>query len=343
MASADKDTTEKPIQHARGVSRVLQKLRTSMEAKNFYEAHQMYRTLYFRYSAQAKYDELLELLYSGAVTMLDHLQYGSGADLGLLIIQTLESAETTNLPAEEWMKRLGELIGKIKPCVNERETVLEKAIKWSGTVAQSPMGHPLMHKLIAQIMYNENNLPQARYHYPLSRDGFSCAFLLIELSQAKGYAGEVDLFVAQMVLQLLCLKELTVATETFATYIKFHPRVACTDPPFARPLLNFLFFLLQAIEQEGRKYAMFRALCDLYKPALERDPSYDKYLRKIGVMFFGASQPEQSRSYAFGDLLNQFIQDLSADYEDDPTNGEGGGGRADTEIELGSSMHGDVD
>lgn len=35
-------------QGARGVSRVLEKLEKSVKDGNFYEAHQMYRTLYFR-------------------------------------------------------------------------------------------------------------------------------------------------------------------------------------------------------------------------------------------------------------------------------------------------------
>ena len=35
---------------AAGASRVLAKLNASLENGNFYEAHQMYRTLYYRYS-----------------------------------------------------------------------------------------------------------------------------------------------------------------------------------------------------------------------------------------------------------------------------------------------------
>lgn len=317
MTSTEENAAPAKQAASRGVSRVLGKLNSSIAAKNFYEAHQMYRTLYFRYVSQGKYDELLELLYKGALVMLDNEQYSSGADLGLLIIQTLESAGSAVEDPEEWMKRLSELIGKIKPNIVERETVMEKAIKWSGTVSKSTTGHPLMHKLVAQIMYSENNLVQARYHFALSKDGFSCAFLLIELSQAKGFGSEVDLFIAQLVLQMLCLKDPSAATEAFATYIKFHPRIARTDPPFALPLLNFLFFLLQAIGQTERKYVVFRTLCDMYKPSLDRDPSYEKYLRRIGAKYFGAKPQEQSRGFVFGDLLNQFFQDLDADFGDD--------------------------
>lgn len=39
-------------------SRVLNKLRICLEARQFYEAHQLYRTLYFRLIAQEKYQQV---------------------------------------------------------------------------------------------------------------------------------------------------------------------------------------------------------------------------------------------------------------------------------------------
>lgn len=336
MSSKEENSIPAQAGSSRGVSRVLAKLKASIESKNFYEAHQMYRTLYFRYVSQGKYDEVLELLYDGALTMLDNELYISGADLSLLIIQTLESAPTLRDRemewTEEWIKRLSEVIGYIKPNIVERETVMEKAIKWSGMISKTPTGHPLMHKLIGQSLYNENNLIQARHHFALSQDGLSCAFVLIELSQSKGFKSEVDLFITQTVLQMLLLKDPTAATDAFTTYIRFHPRIACTDPPFAMPLLNFLFFLLKAIDKTDREYIVFRTLCDLYKPSLDRDPSYDKYLRRIGKKLFGVKQQEQSRSFAFGDLLNQFFQDLDTEFGDQPESAQEDG-----------STHGEVD
>lgn len=69
----------------RGVSRVLKKLESSVNSQNWfvkinylvffteanffiifrYEAHQMYRTIYFRYLSQKNFVELLDLLYKG--------------------------------------------------------------------------------------------------------------------------------------------------------------------------------------------------------------------------------------------------------------------------------------
>lgn len=175
-----------------------------------------------------------------------------------------------------------------------------------------------MHKLIAQLMWTEGNLEQARHHFLLSRDGVGCGQMLIQLSQTKGFPSEVDLFIAQVVLQQLCLKEKTSALQTFETYTKYHPKIACTEPPFILPLLNFIYFLLKSIETG--KLAMFKTLCELYKASLERDPSYDKYLQKIGVIFFGAPpSPTRAGGGIFNDLINQLFQSLDDDDTADTT------------------------
>ena len=106
----------------RGVSRVLAKLQSSIDSGNFYEAHQMYRTLYFRYLGQQKYDELLELLYKGSLVLLVHEQYTSGADLALLLVDTLEKSNCEE--GEQWMNKIGILISKIPANIVERETLL---------------------------------------------------------------------------------------------------------------------------------------------------------------------------------------------------------------------------
>lgn len=108
----------------RGVSRVLAKLEDSVKSGKYYEAHQKYRTLYFRYLSQKRFDECLELLYNGAQTFLDSEQLSSGADLGILIVDTLE--KTTVEDNELWIRRLGNLLSKLSPTMVERETLLVK-------------------------------------------------------------------------------------------------------------------------------------------------------------------------------------------------------------------------
>ncbi|XP_022236293.1 Golgi to ER traffic protein 4 homolog, partial [Limulus polyphemus] len=75
-----------------GVDRILSKLQSNIEAGNYYEAHQMYRTIYFRYLSQKKYKELLDLLYEGSSTLLKLCQHNSGADLANLLVDVLTKA-----------------------------------------------------------------------------------------------------------------------------------------------------------------------------------------------------------------------------------------------------------
>lgn len=75
-----------------------------------------------------------------------------------------------------------------------------------------------------------------------------CAGMLVEFHSLKGYPSEVDLFIAQAVLQYLCLQNKKTATVAFNNYTKHHPNIK-TGPPYLLPLLNFIWFLLKAIER----------------------------------------------------------------------------------------------
>lgn len=80
-----------------------------------------------------------------------------------------------------------------------------------------------------------------------SKDGSGCAAMLVELHQLRGYSNEIDLFIAQTVLQYLCLQKKVTAREAFDSYTLRHPKIK-SGPPYYLPLLNFLFFLLKTID-----------------------------------------------------------------------------------------------
>lgn len=215
-----------------------------------------------------------------------------------------------------------------------------QSVKWSSDVSSHKLGHPLIHRLIARIMWAEANVEQARHHYLLSRDGAGCGRMLIELSRSKGAAGELDLFVAQCVLQQLCLKEHRTAAMTFATYAEQHPSIGRTDPPFALPLLNFVYYLLECCSSvsAANDLPIFRALCAAYKSVLERDPSFDKYLQQIGSVYFGATTVQRRGGGGlFGDLITQLFagfEDGDEDLEEEDVEGAANGNGAVPTVDL---------
>lgn len=297
----------------RGVSRVLEKLEASISSGQYYEAHQMYRTLYFRYLSQKKYSDLLNLLYKGSTLLLQHDQQGSGADLALLFIDVLTKSESK--PNEELIEKIGQLFAMMTSSLPEREMFLTNAVKWS--MDDNKKGHPLLHKKIAEVYWKEKKYTAAHRHFLHSSDGSAYANMLIELHTTKGLKSEIDLFIAQAVLQILCLRNLQMALDAFYKYTALHPSIKDDKkkPPYMTPLLNFLWFLLYAIEQ--KHVIQFKILRKVYAISIKRDPYYSEYLDNIGRVWFGIEIPQDTRNpnSVFGGLLKSIIGD--ADSSDD--------------------------
>lgn len=51
------------------------------------------------------------------------------------------------------------------------------------------------------LAFVEQNYCESRYHFLHSADGEGCAHMLVEYSTSRGFRSEVDMFVAQAVLQ----------------------------------------------------------------------------------------------------------------------------------------------
>ncbi|EEB12163.1 conserved hypothetical protein, partial [Pediculus humanus corporis] len=245
-----------------GVERVRSKLETCINSGNYYEAHQLYRTLYFRYLSQEKYTALLDLLCDGALVLLKHDQQSSGADLAILYVEVL--VKSTTKPGEAYFSTLANLFQMINSEIPERETFLTMALRWSVTGSEIyKSGHPQLHQFIAEIFWKEKNYVLARYHYLHSSDGQGKLKFQIELHILKGYQSEVDLFIAQAVLQYLCLQNKNTAAVAFNSYTTQHPNIK-TGFPYLLPLLNFIWFLLKAVE--SGKLTVFTVLCERYQP-----------------------------------------------------------------------------
>nr|CAH8852752.1 unnamed protein product [Trichobilharzia regenti] len=158
---------------------------------------------------------------------------------------------------------------------------------------------------LARVLWQEGSFSEARLRIMLSSNGYAAGSFLVALHQRYGLRSEIDLFIAQAVLQFLCMKQTTVAIITFYTYTRGHPRLE-PGPPFTHfPLLNFLWFLMLAIEKKC-SLAVFSVLCEKYSPQLNRDSSYVKYLDKIGQLYFGVKPPTNEMNNFFSRIMQMF-------------------------------------
>ncbi|XP_070270334.1 Golgi to ER traffic protein 4 homolog isoform X1 [Myotis yumanensis] len=259
-----------------------------------------------RYMSQSKHAEARELMCSGALLFFSHGQQNSAADLSMLVLESLEKADVE--VADELLENLAKLFSLMDPNSPERVAFVSRALKWSSG-GSGRLGHPRLHQLLALTLWREQNYCESRYHFLHSADGEGCANMLVEYSTSRGFRSEVDMFVAQAVLQFLCLKNKSSASVVFTTYTQKHPSIE-DGPPFVQPLLNFIWFLLLALD--GGKLTVFTVLCEQYQPSLRRDPMYNEYLDRIGQLFFGVP-PKQTSSY--GGLLGNLLSSLMGSSE----------------------------
>jgi len=252
------------------------------------------------------------MLFDGAVLLFSHDEVASGTDLAKLYIDTLNEAEAG--PEEIHFVRISKLYQLI-PCDNiDKPHYLTTSLKWSSN--GQAQGHPRLHQHIAYGLWQRKKYPESRQHFLQSEDGQGCGQMLVEYHVNRGFNTELDLFLAQTVLQYLCLKKLLEAANVFRAYTKNHPSIS-SDPPFSHPLLNFLWLLLVAIKT-SQNVSAYSVLCEKYKQFIDRDPQYLEYLDKIGQNYFGIPAPVRARPGGmFSGLFDSLLSAMTEDSDDD--------------------------
>ncbi|XP_065898638.1 Golgi to ER traffic protein 4 homolog [Dysidea avara] len=292
-----------------GTRKVSDKLSGSIQKGNYYEAHQLCRTLYQRYKVHRE-GEAIDVLHNGTVQMLKNAQWESATDLGMLLIKHFKERKTPF--SDHTMSIISDIFYLYDPAEKGRDTFMKASLKWSSMVCEEhKYGHPRIHQLVASTYWKEKDYARARDHFLYASKPEEYGSMLVEFACKKGYPSEADLFITQAVLQLLVLQCRHNAITLYTIYTESHPSFSSKKPPYKKePLMNFVWFLLQASEHGDT--AVFLCLRQKYHPALQRDPSFSEYLDKIGTNFFGVAQSATAKpGNVLGNLLSGLMDSLT--------------------------------
>ncbi|KAI9596905.1 hypothetical protein BDF19DRAFT_383768 [Syncephalis fuscata] len=296
-----------------GTSKVLLKLKKSVEAGDYYEAHQMYRTT----CKGQTYDKAIELLSSGANTLLDHEQYSSGLDLSLYLLDIYMQASTP--VTKDTLALVTGLIGKIPPKIKARKQLMAVAIQWTVKSGDGSNGNLELHDYIGCLYRKESNYAEAEKHFFLGTDGSAAAWgdMLYE-----GSVGTSDItrgrYIARPVLQYLCEKNLGGAraaltafqkrlkSEDATTYIVATASFAVPVDIYRPPLVNFCQALIFLVERDARD--LFTMLRNRYRAELKEENAFDELLDCIGKDYFGIALPSSGNNQA--NMMQQMLQNM---------------------------------
>ncbi|KAI1301874.1 Golgi to ER traffic protein 4 -like protein [Halotydeus destructor] len=327
------------IRGAQGSERILVKLRNMISNAEYYEAHQLYRTLVFRYTNSKKFNELRQLLFEGASLFFEKEQFNSAADMSGLYLNAVSSdPDITEETAElsSIYQKIGELFSKIPDKTPERMHFVLTALKLDPKIFDLSA----IHREFALALLKEKNYPESRYHFVHSSESCSdeCAQMLVEFQISDENAGEVDFCLAQLVLQLLCIKNKSseiessngtlekdrvssigvrsrqhaYAIKTFISYVTKHPRITKKSHPYDQPLLNMVWNILVDIESGDAD--KFKSLCEEYDDELSKETSFKALIGRIGQLYFGLKPPPKNTG--LGGIFGNLLQSLMDDNED---------------------------
>ncbi|KNC83653.1 hypothetical protein SARC_04114 [Sphaeroforma arctica JP610] len=288
---------------ARALQSTLKKLSESVERGEYYEAHQMYRTVYFRYYGQEKYGDALQTLSEGARLLLNKGQYSSGCDLALTIVEVYSNTHTE--VNDESRERITSIYPLIPATESLRERFVTRALAWTVDEGTNTRGDPQLHHLFGMQYYKEKSYVEAISHLIYGTDVSARALGDVLVQCALESAGDdrhVDSVIAQPLLKLISLQDLQSANTAFSRVISKHPEIG-DFPRISYPLVDLVQCLLVLCQHEAGP--VFQALKNSYIPVLQDNPTCAKYVNRIGESYYRIQA--QRSGGIFGDLMNQMM------------------------------------
>ncbi|KAJ3693808.1 hypothetical protein LUZ60_009288 [Juncus effusus] len=303
----------------------IEKLEGMVDAGNYYEAQQIYKSTSARYVAVQRYSEALEILESGALVQLKHQQVTCGAELATLFVETLvkgkfpynketlgrvrkifESFPRISLPFEiitddEDMQKLSEAMVAAKARVESCSTFLKAAIKWSVEFGAPKNGSPDFHEMLADYMYTEmpeTDMVKVSGYFVRGNNPKKFAKRIVDF-MSKCYPEEDDVAIARGVLMYLSQGNLRDAN-ILMKEIKRLSELSEQDLPESE-LMQFTEYLLLTLERDA--YPLMKILRQKFKSSIDRDPLFDELLDEIAERFYNVKRRAGGLQGIFGDLF----------------------------------------
>ncbi|XP_063681300.1 Golgi to ER traffic protein 4 homolog [Bolinopsis microptera] len=293
-----------------GIDRILEKLERNVQNGSYYEAFQMYNSIYNRLMGERKLADGLRLLESGTLLFLAHGQEDNGTKLSIMLGDHLLTNHTS--PSARLNDKLIEIIRKFGKNSDGRQRFIPKVFKWSKMYTEH--GDPRIHRACAEMYLLETDYATCCTHCQyLDLDGVEFySQTLIEVSRYRSLRSELGLIITWAVLQFLTLKRTEHARRVFKLYTSGHPQL--TSPfPFQEPLLNFIQFFISAIDKQSPQ--LVKLLKDKYKKSLERDPCFNECIDKILWVYFKESTSAGPCMGGLGGLMQSLFGPPPADMD----------------------------
>eukprot|EP01025_Chloroclados_australasicus_P010459 TRINITY_DN14239_c0_g1_i10.p1 TRINITY_DN14239_c0_g1~~TRINITY_DN14239_c0_g1_i10.p1 ORF type:complete len:319 (-),score=22.47 TRINITY_DN14239_c0_g1_i10:87-1043(-) len=287
----------------------LEKIQQRVEEGQFYEAQQLIKTTYHRQRSKRKFEEAFNVLSEGAQLQLKHGQFTCGAELGVILV---EAYENDNVEVDQLS--IGRLLSICQAfqtpntnngneadwqcAVEMAQQFMIQAIKWTQRY-NSPYESRL-HLIFAKYAISclgWQGLGVAALHFAKSKQMKPFADGIKAAMQHSTEPFEQQYFIARGVLQVLAVG----STDSANLKIEHAEElIQCLRPLPSQPLVHFVELLLMVIK--NKSVQMYERLKEVYDKLLDRDDSFQQYLKRIEYVYFNINSGS-GLGGMFGDIL----------------------------------------
>lgn len=301
-----------------GVQKSLERIQVQVQAGAFYEAQQMYKTVYHRCKARKQTADSYQVLKSGSVQQLSYQEVTCGMELANML---LEAFQTDKVPASgEYLdmvyavlQALPKQLQLAQPDstaeVDECSRFVNAVLKWAHKNGADDATHKI-HDMYADWIWQAfgwKHFGKAALHYSRGSDATAYAAALAAMNAQAGRQ-EAKLFVTRAVLQTLASahaanadRQLQYAKDVLAACKQQQPQDLNHQP-----LIHFCDMLLQALSM--RKHNLMVLLRSKYEPSLAIDTSFEAYLTNIEQVYFNVRPSGGAGGGLLGSLLRGMLE-----------------------------------
>ena len=270
-------------------SRIMSRLQRLLNEENFYEALQLYLTLYSRYISNSKLEEAGDLLFEGVQVFLSRGLLESAEEL---VIKWGEHLKTHSVPVTEREISRVLTIPKQFP-IGQKEAgpvikLMRICIKWSRENGDRKVGHAALHFELAELLWSLQRYHEAKKHFIHGGQPKNFALHVLDLSLKGGYPGETGLFVTQTILYMVVEGYVQEASVVFTEFVINHPNLEGVFPYRGYPMLNYIHMILEVLRDESlhsiSPIEKCQYLTQQYMTAIQTDPSIMELINKLNFV-----------------------------------------------------------
>lgn len=288
-------------------ARTLERFHAKLAAKDYYEAHQMLRTIANRYVHSKKYEDAIQLVYTGAFSLLKENEQGSGIDLVYYLLEIYDlTKEQVN---EDSINKLSQLLLNINANDPDLKNLITAINNWSSKFSDSKFGNMYLHDIMAQRLLLGEHIYEAERYLILGSHASMQKYidLLWDWYVQSNGEDRVEDFVSRLILNYLFIFNISYAYEASSKFLnKFielkKPENSSIDKNGFKMFyfsseqdLNFLQLLILACQTKDQ--SLFNSLKSHYSGSSNK---YHEELQFLGQEYFGIIAPKQSN----------FLQDM---------------------------------